>query len=159
MSGLPFIQTCQSWSCDSVDSNRHGIRSVSEGALCSASQELCKLFYFCIAPHWARSWTKGIGNEANFTIKQLCFVLRSNVKHKKNNWRHSRAKKAQCLTFEMRLVNYGLLHVHKYIIKFLHIDREEMHLYFVPTLTKSAVDHILVLFRIFQLHELYFQKM
>lgn len=42
-----------------------------------------------------------------------------------------------------------LLHVHKYIIKFLYVDREEMHLYFVPTLTKSAVDHILVLFGIF----------
>lgn len=84
MAGLPFIQTCQSWSCDSVDSNRRGIRSVSEGALCSASQELCKLFHSCIAPRRA-SWTKRIRNEANFTIKQFCFVLRSNVKEKKNN--------------------------------------------------------------------------
>lgn len=42
-----------------------------------------------------------------------------------------------------------LLHVHKYIIKFLYVDHEEMHLYFVPTLTKSAVDHISVLFGIF----------
>lgn len=42
-----------------------------------------------------------------------------------------------------------LLHIHKYIKKFLYVDREEMHLCFVPTLSKAAVDHILVLFVIF----------